>query len=264
MQTETQTGFAVDRRSKTFFIISQNNLDILTVTLGYESYNFATIKLGKDIIGFKVWSAGHREIISSVDLRNRVFYSHLGKINYMGQNFKILRDGVLLVKVEHVTPSSYLIREVKDISRYITEENNKYTWIDLELPTEPVKETVTTTVDVQQELISKMQEVGLDISKYSHLLNIGDNSKLLNDEPKVEIERKVQPKTEVTNMTNSLGSNVPYEVKDGKLIMVIDLSADFGLSKTGKSNMVASTHGFSRLPAPYNNISVGLNVIRKD
>ena len=31
----------------------------------------------------------------------------------------------------------------------------------------------------------------------------------------------------------SIGSNVQYEVKDGKLVIVVDLSQSFGRSKSG-------------------------------
>lgn len=58
----------------------------------------------------------------------------------------------------------------------------------------------------------------------------------------------------------SLGSNVQYEVKDGKLVIVVDLSQTFGRSKSGKTTIVATTSGGQRVPGT--EVTVGLNVYR--
>lgn len=45
-----------------------------------------------------------------------------------------------------------------------------------------------------------------------------------------------------------------------KLVIEVDLTQDFGPSKSGKTNMVASTSGFIQV-AP--GVSLGLNVVKK-
>jgi len=45
------------------------------------------------------------------------------------------------------------------------------------------------------------------------------------------------------------GRNMKAAVVDGKLILVIDLAQSIGPSKTGKMEGVASTEGFTSLPA---------------
>lgn len=51
-------------------------------------------------------------------------------------------------------------------------------------------------------------------------------------------------------------------VKDKVLIIEVDLTQDQGPSKSGKTHIVDSTHGFATLPdAP--GISVAVNVVRK-
>ena len=41
--------------------------------------------------------------------------------------------------------------------------------------------------------------------------------------------------------------NVMTEVKDGKLLITVDLTKDFGPTKSGKTNSVASTEGNQRV-----------------
>ena len=55
-------------------------------------------------------------------------------------------------------------------------------------------------------------------------------------------------------------SNAKYTVNGSKLIIEIDMNADLGASKSGKTNMVASSGGFEKIDGT--NLSVSLNVIR--
>ena len=52
--------------------------------------------------------------------------------------------------------------------------------------------------------------------------------------------------------------NVQIEVKDNKAIITIDLSKDFGPSKSGKTIVVATTRGNVPLPGA-ENIRIGIN-----
>ena len=56
--------------------------------------------------------------------------------------------------------------------------------------------------------------------------------------------------------------NVKMEVKDNILTITIDLSKEFGISKSGKTNIVASTSGNVAIPDG-NEAIIGLNVYRK-
>jgi len=52
--------------------------------------------------------------------------------------------------------------------------------------------------------------------------------------------------------------NVEIETKDGKMIITVDLSKDFGLSKSGKTIIIASTEGNQK----HDDVVVGLNVYK--
>ena len=54
--------------------------------------------------------------------------------------------------------------------------------------------------------------------------------------------------------------NVKYEVKDDKLIIEIDLTKEFGLSKSGKTITVASTRGNQKIEGT--DAVIGLNVYK--
>ena len=54
--------------------------------------------------------------------------------------------------------------------------------------------------------------------------------------------------------------NVTVSVKDGKLTIAVDLGADLGISKSGKSRLIAST--FGNVPIPGSDARLGLNVYR--
>jgi len=54
--------------------------------------------------------------------------------------------------------------------------------------------------------------------------------------------------------------NVKWEVKDGKLIIEIDLTKELGPSKSGKTITVASTRGNQRIEGT--DAIIGLNVYK--
>ena len=58
-----------------------------------------------------------------------------------------------------------------------------------------------------------------------------------------------------------VGQNVLMEVKDGKLVITVDLSKSFGVSGSGKSTIIASTGGNVSVPG-HEAVKVGLNIYR--
>lgn len=54
--------------------------------------------------------------------------------------------------------------------------------------------------------------------------------------------------------------NVKWEVKENKLIVEIDLSKEFGPSKSGKTITIASTRGNQKIEG--SNAIIGLNVYK--
>ena len=52
--------------------------------------------------------------------------------------------------------------------------------------------------------------------------------------------------------------NIEIELKDNKAVITIDLSKDFGPSKSGKTIVVATTRGNVSIPG-YETIKLGLN-----
>ena len=54
--------------------------------------------------------------------------------------------------------------------------------------------------------------------------------------------------------------NVKYEVKDDKLIIEIDLTKEFGPSKSGKTITVASTRGNQTIEGT--DVVIGLNIYK--
>jgi len=54
--------------------------------------------------------------------------------------------------------------------------------------------------------------------------------------------------------------NVEWEVKDNKLIIEIDLTKDFGLSKSGKTITIASTRGNQKIEGT--DAVIGLNIYK--
>ena len=61
-------------------------------------------------------------------------------------------------------------------------------------------------------------------------------------------------------MAKSLGNNIKYEVKGDKLVIEVDLTKDYGESKSGKSIQIASSQGNKEVA---DNVFVGLNVYKK-
>jgi ABC-type polar amino acid transport system ATPase subunit len=56
--------------------------------------------------------------------------------------------------------------------------------------------------------------------------------------------------------------NVDMQIKDGKLVITVDLSKQFGPSSSGKSTIIASTEGNASIPGR-EEIKIGLNVYQK-
>jgi len=54
--------------------------------------------------------------------------------------------------------------------------------------------------------------------------------------------------------------NVETKTEGEKLIITVDLSKDLGLSKSGKSKLIASTEGNASIDTKRGKITVGLNV----
>ncbi len=54
--------------------------------------------------------------------------------------------------------------------------------------------------------------------------------------------------------------NVKWEIKDDKLIIEIDLTMEFGLSKSGKTITIASTRGNQKIEGT--DAVIGLNVYK--
>ena len=59
----------------------------------------------------------------------------------------------------------------------------------------------------------------------------------------------------------TVGQNVELQVKDGKLVITVDLSKSFGVSGSGKSTIIASTGGNVSVPGQ-ESVKVVLNVYR--
>jgi hypothetical protein len=57
--------------------------------------------------------------------------------------------------------------------------------------------------------------------------------------------------------------NVETKVEGGKLHIAIDLSKDFGASKSGKTTIIGSTEGNQPIDTPAGKITLGLNCYKK-
>jgi hypothetical protein len=60
----------------------------------------------------------------------------------------------------------------------------------------------------------------------------------------------------------TIGNNVSLEVKGDILTITVDISKEFGPSKSGKTTVIASTLGNVSLPAPNGEVKIGLNVYK--
>jgi len=60
-------------------------------------------------------------------------------------------------------------------------------------------------------------------------------------------------------------TDVTFEDGGNTMIIRVDLTKNFGKSSSGKSTIIASTHGFSNISpgAGFENVGISLNVIRK-
>lgn len=63
-----------------------------------------------------------------------------------------------------------------------------------------------------------------------------------------------------------LDENIKFKVDGDTLTLEFDLTKDLGASSSGKSDIIATTHGFK--PIPYvsgdgRKVSIGINLIRK-
>lgn len=56
--------------------------------------------------------------------------------------------------------------------------------------------------------------------------------------------------------------NIDMTLNGDKLVITVDLTKDFGASKSGKSITIASTEGNISLPE-HDDIKIGLNIYRK-
>jgi hypothetical protein len=63
-------------------------------------------------------------------------------------------------------------------------------------------------------------------------------------------------------MAENLGQNVTYTIKGDTLTMTVDLSQDNGLSGTGKSHGIATTHGNQTIVHNGAVVKVGVNVYK--
>jgi hypothetical protein len=74
------------------------------------------------------------------------------------------------------------------------------------------------------------------------------------------IEVRIQISTDYNTKEGEEMQNVEWEIKDGKLIIEIDLTKDFGPSKSGKTITIASTRGNQKVEGT--DAIIGLNVYK--
>ncbi|MDX2059956.1 MAG: hypothetical protein SFV24_19255 [Gemmatimonadales bacterium] len=58
--------------------------------------------------------------------------------------------------------------------------------------------------------------------------------------------------------------NVSTKILNGKLIIEVDLEKSFGPSKSGKTQIIATTEGNAKLDTPAGPVFLGLNAYRKE
>lgn len=63
-------------------------------------------------------------------------------------------------------------------------------------------------------------------------------------------------------MESMIGKNVRAEIDGQTLVIRVDLSKNYGPSKSGKTTVIGTTSGFARVTGPAGEVSIGLNVIR--
>jgi len=74
------------------------------------------------------------------------------------------------------------------------------------------------------------------------------------------LEVRIQIGTDYNTKEGEEMQNVEWEIKDGKLIIEIDLTKDFGPSKSGKTITIASTRGNQKVEGT--DAIIGLNVYK--
>jgi len=57
--------------------------------------------------------------------------------------------------------------------------------------------------------------------------------------------------------------NVKIEIKKNIATITVDLSIDLGASKSGKTNLIATTEGNIKLDGPKGDVYLGLNLYKK-
>ena len=57
-------------------------------------------------------------------------------------------------------------------------------------------------------------------------------------------------------------NNCILEVEGNKLTITVDLTKDFGLSKSGKTIQIASTQGNQKISSDVGDVTIGLNVYK--
>ena len=57
--------------------------------------------------------------------------------------------------------------------------------------------------------------------------------------------------------------NVEMKVEGSELIIKVDLSKDFGRSKSGKTIIIASSLGNQKIDGPDGDVVIGINVYKK-
>ena len=66
----------------------------------------------------------------------------------------------------------------------------------------------------------------------------------------------------MAKQTEEIGKNVKVTVNGNKMVIECDLSADFGPTKSGKTNIVATTSGFAGVPG-HEGVILSMNLNRK-
>ena len=57
--------------------------------------------------------------------------------------------------------------------------------------------------------------------------------------------------------------NVETKIEGKKLVITVDLSKDFGRSKSGKTIIIGSSQGNVNIDGPNGSVTMGLNVYKK-
>jgi len=105
---------------------------------------------------------------------------------------------------------------------------------------------------------------GLNIIQSIRLDSLKENDDT-SDRHEKAVPEVLQPKEcsmNATKTTPNAPKNVVMNLKDGKLTLVIDMTQNFGDSKSGLTTSIASTMGNIEIPGADSNIRLGLNVYK--